>query len=537
MGEIPIPENMSQIVAQRPVRRAAYQPYMPVIASEKRAQAGAFLSLSQEGMRWFGLLKGREAEDQFNQARANTLEAFNTYNQWLRDNPDTADTDLVKFEEIMGGSQKENERLLTNGVAAREFEFWVKPQKIAMSDRAAETAFKINTENKYQQMLSRFSEALIDAAIITDEEGKPVLDEQGKTKYDWNRAKDIVTDPSVLKELGIPLKEADAMLEDVMSQISAQQKREDAVSDQRIRSQFYQDIDGIMTQATTKEQVLADLKVATEGDYTDPKNPIDPTISQADGKAIEKAIHTEYQQAYAGAMSKVAQHARGMLLNPDSLGYIKNAPIRYKTLSDFQQAWHQYLADKGDKLKISEIYPDGVRLAAMHQISDEEAERQEIEMNKMLRRREGVKEEGFLGVLQLKGGGVATEYSFGTTDVTGREMDIPSLVPTLTKKEIKLMTDDIIPNRKSIPDEIKSKAIAHAKKRIDQGKSVFAEAKPKAKKEKLPPNDLTARERMELIDFADMVDDETRRELELIVETGDVKLIRKAMARLRGAFD
>lgn len=424
---------------------------MPMIQSEKAAQAGAFLALSQEGMKWFNLLKGREAEDQYNQARVNTMEAFNSYNQWLRDNPDVVDTDLVKFEEIMGGSQKLNESLLTNKEAARQFKFWVEPQRIAMSDRAAEISFKASTENAYQKMLSRFSEALVDAAIITDEEGNPVLNEKGKAKYDWNRAKDIVTDPSVLKELGIPLKEADSILEDVMSQISAQQKREDAVSDQRVRSQFYQDIDGIMTQATTKEQVLADLKLATEGDYSDPNKPIDPTISQEDGKRIESAVHTEYQQAFAGAMSKVARHAEGMLLNPDSLGYIKNAPIRYKTLADFNQAWHKYLADKGDKLKISEIYPEGVRLAAMYQISDEEAERQEIEMNKMLEERE---------------------------------------------KPAKV-----------------------------------------TKKEKLPPNDLTARERMELIDFADMVDDETRRELELIVETGDVKLIRKAMARLRGAFD
>lgn len=83
--------------------------------------------------------------------------------------------------------------------------------------------------------------------------------------------------------------------------------------------------------------------------------------------------------------------------------------------------------------------------------------------------------DGFLGVLGLKGGGIATEYSFGTTDVTGEEMDIPSLVPTLTQKEIKVMTDDIIPNRKPIPRDIARKAVVHAKKRLNEGKSVFAE--------------------------------------------------------------
>jgi hypothetical protein len=82
---------------------------------------------------------------------------------------------------------------------------------------------------------------------------------------------------------------------------------------------------------------------------------------------------------------------------------------------------------------------------------------------------------GFLGGLSLPGGGVATEFSIGTTDVTGKEMNIPTLVPTLTQKEIELMVNDIIPNKKKVPDAIFKKAVAHAKKRIKQGKSVFFE--------------------------------------------------------------
>ncbi len=82
---------------------------------------------------------------------------------------------------------------------------------------------------------------------------------------------------------------------------------------------------------------------------------------------------------------------------------------------------------------------------------------------------------GFLGELKLPGGGIATEFSVGTTDVTGEELNIPTLVPTLTKKEIELMVNDIIPNKKKVPDAIFKKAVAHAKKRIKQGKSVFFE--------------------------------------------------------------
>jgi len=92
------------------------------------------------------------------------------------------------------------------------------------------------------------------------------------------------------------------------------------------------------------------------------------------------------------------------------------------------------------------------------------------------RRQDGtLKGNGFLGELKLKGGGIATEYTIGTTDVTGKEMDIPSLVPTLTKAQVKIMTDDIIPNHKPVPKDISTKAVAHAKEQIRQGKSVFAD--------------------------------------------------------------
>lgn len=86
------------------------------------------------------------------------------------------------------------------------------------------------------------------------------------------------------------------------------------------------------------------------------------------------------------------------------------------------------------------------------------------------------KGKGFLGTLQLKGGGVATEYSVGVEleSKGGAETDIPTLVPTLTKSEIDLMINDIIPNQKSVPEEILQKAVDHANKRVREGKSVFA---------------------------------------------------------------
>lgn len=85
---------------------------------------------------------------------------------------------------------------------------------------------------------------------------------------------------------------------------------------------------------------------------------------------------------------------------------------------------------------------------------------------------------GFLGVLQLSDGGRATEYSTGVQleALGGEETDIPSLVPTLTQAEIDLMVNDIIPNKKPVPEGITQKAVDHANKRVREGKSVFLES-------------------------------------------------------------
>jgi hypothetical protein len=94
-------------------------------------------------------------------------------------------------------------------------------------------------------------------------------------------------------------------------------------------------------------------------------------------------------------------------------------------------------------------------------------------------RNDGVtqKGNGFFGKLKLIGGGIATEYTTQSNAVkeNGERIDFPSLVPTMTKDEVLLMIDDIIPNRKDIPESIMRKAIDHANQRISEGKSVFAE--------------------------------------------------------------
>lgn len=88
------------------------------------------------------------------------------------------------------------------------------------------------------------------------------------------------------------------------------------------------------------------------------------------------------------------------------------------------------------------------------------------------------KGKGWLGELKLSNGNVATEYTAQSQSVkvNGKQIDFPTLVPSLTKEEVQLMVNDIIPNKKPIPDSIMQKAVDHARTRIDTGKSVFADA-------------------------------------------------------------
>jgi hypothetical protein len=84
---------------------------------------------------------------------------------------------------------------------------------------------------------------------------------------------------------------------------------------------------------------------------------------------------------------------------------------------------------------------------------------------------------GWLGEIRLPDGGVATEYTMQSDAVKqgGKRIDFPTLVPSLSPEEVKLMRDDIIPNKKEIPEGIIQKAIDHAKSRLGQGRSVFLE--------------------------------------------------------------
>ena len=81
---------------------------------------------------------------------------------------------------------------------------------------------------------------------------------------------------------------------------------------------------------------------------------------------------------------------------------------------------------------------------------------------------------GFLGLLERPDGKVSTEISIGI-ELDGKEVLMPTLVPTLTKKEIKTLLSLPEGGVKDIPEEIIEKAVQHAGDRIREGKSPFFE--------------------------------------------------------------
>lgn len=90
-------------------------------------------------------------------------------------------------------------------------------------------------------------------------------------------------------------------------------------------------------------------------------------------------------------------------------------------------------------------------------------------------REDGTKKgKGFLGELKMTDGSgrIMTEFSVGI-EIDGKETLVPSIVPTLTREEV-----DSLRAGGNVTPSIIRKAAAHARKRIDAGKSPFLEEVP-----------------------------------------------------------
>lgn len=91
-----------------------------------------------------------------------------------------------------------------------------------------------------------------------------------------------------------------------------------------------------------------------------------------------------------------------------------------------------------------------------------------------------LKGKGWLGLKKNRNGDDVSEYSIGV-DIDGKQIDIPTLVPTLTKDEISaVLRNSEQENPAVLPQPIVQKAIDHAKPLIMQGKSPFKEQQANA---------------------------------------------------------
>ncbi len=210
--------------------------------------------------------------------------------------------------------------------------------------------------------------------------------ESGQVKLpDGSTSTDI---RSFIESTSLDEDEQEDMWQKSIKETDRKLKGEDIVTVPQVKTELYNSMMGILTGAQTKDEILDRASNARFGDYSDPNKPIEPTLNEKDYSAIVKAATAQYEQGYGQVMAKVNSFAEGILLKTDSLGFVESAPVRYEVLGDFQEAWMQWVASKGDQLKIAEIYPEGRRMAATFQISDDEAFRREEEINEKLKKKE-----------------------------------------------------------------------------------------------------------------------------------------------------
>lgn len=79
---------------------------------------------------------------------------------------------------------------------------------------------------------------------------------------------------------------------------------------------------------------------------------------------------------------------------------------------------------------------------------------------------------GFLGPLKRPDGSVSTEISIGV-NIDGKEMEIPTLVPTLSRAEVETLLS--LPDDAEMPESIVQKAVAFARERTKKGLPAFAQ--------------------------------------------------------------
>ncbi len=226
---------------------------------------------------------------------------------------------------------------------------------------------------------------------------------------------------------------------------------------ERMRSRLDQDLFNYQDSATT-EKVVSDSKLGMD----------------ADAKVLETAPDrfdevTTRRVAAIQAQTRIPEGKRAEM----AMAYLKDMAysVELGNMKRDPAAWLKERVEQ--KAAPAPAAAPDMRSATFDALLQQESGGKQFRDYGYGKRQDGTsKGRGFLGELKRPDGGVSTEITVGV-NIDGKETEIPTLVPTLTTPEINSLLRG---NRPS--DAIVQKAVEHAKLRMSQGKSVFADAEP-----------------------------------------------------------
>ena len=194
-------------------------------------------------------------------------------------------------------------------------------------------------------------------------------------------------------------------------------------------------------------------------------------------KQEESDIHLEQQKKFAAYKESLKKEKDKSLTVDDinkRLKGLHESKVRLQTTKGVDALTLFLMQDNPEAKK---AYTEGNIEPAVKEIDRQIGHYGDLLNKKQSLRADGTpKGPGFLGTLKRPDGKVSTELSIGVK-LGGKEIEIPSLVPTLTKDEVNYLLEGNKPTK-----QIVNKAVKHAKKRIAEGKSPFAQKKEQPEK-------------------------------------------------------
>lgn len=235
-----------------------------------------------------------------------------------------------------------------------------------------------------------------------------------------------------------------------------------------------------VTYQDDKGETYTEIQPMTKGRTSDQEDP----VNEWELKELLSAIETRSQMADMVENGEHYLNRSGNTLKAMGFGGAKDKKAYRKELSSI----YKDLANAVTKIQGDSNYMDEEsRNAAIKRVEETFKQRKasvnknygvdEPEGNNKTTHDDSIRNDGtqkgngYFGVLKNSNGQDVTEFSIGI-EINGKETEIPTLVPTLTKDEIKAVLLAST-GKGEIPRSVMKKASEHAKKRMSQGLSPF----------------------------------------------------------------